>query len=70
MFKWDKFPIIKPYRCSNGEWVESKNECEINKYCQNDKGYICSDGSCINPKNENCKILTLSNFKISMSKKW
>ncbi len=51
-------PIIKQYHCSNGEGVESKNECEINKYCQNDKGYIFSDGSCINLKNENCKNFT------------
>ena len=59
-------PIIKPYRCSNGECVESKNDCEINKYCQNDKPYICSDGSCINPNKENCKILPpCDNYKTS-----
>ena len=49
-------PLIKPYRCSNGECVSSQRKCKIiskknnetilNTICDSSRPYLCGDYSC------------------------
>ena len=50
-------PLNKPYRCSNGDCVQSQRNCEVttisedslraNIFCDSSKPYLCSDKTCV-----------------------